>query len=31
VIAAGQAEYQSGQVVTPHAAFIPTAAQEVSE
>ncbi len=31
VIAAGQAEYQSGEVVTPHAAFIPTAAQEVSE
>jgi RND family efflux transporter MFP subunit len=31
VIAAGQAEYQSGEAVTPHAAFIPTAAQEVSE
>jgi RND family efflux transporter MFP subunit len=31
VIAAGQAQYQSGEVVTPHAAFIPTAAQEVSE
>lgn len=31
VIAAGQAEYQAGEVVTPHAAFIPTAAQEVSE
>jgi RND family efflux transporter MFP subunit len=31
VIAAGQSEYQSGEVVTPHAAFIPTAAQEVSE
>ncbi len=31
VIAAGQAEYQSGELVTPHAAFIPTAAQEVSE
>jgi len=31
VIAASQAEYQSGEVVTPHAAFIPTAAQEVSE
>ena len=31
VIAAGQSEYQSGEAVTPHAAFIPTAAQEVSE
>ncbi len=31
VIAAGQAEYQSGEVVTPHAAFIPTTVQEVSE
>jgi RND family efflux transporter MFP subunit len=31
VIASGQANYQSGEVVTPHAAFIPTAAQEVSE
>jgi RND family efflux transporter MFP subunit len=31
VIAAGQAGYQPGEVVSPHAAFIPTAAQEVSE
>jgi RND family efflux transporter MFP subunit len=31
IIAAGQANYQSGEAVTPHAAFIPTAAQEVSE
>jgi multidrug efflux pump subunit AcrA (membrane-fusion protein) len=31
VIAAGQIGYQPGEVVSPHAAFIPTAAQEVSE
>jgi RND family efflux transporter MFP subunit len=31
VIAAGQAGYQPGEVVSPRAAFIPTAAQEVSE
>jgi RND family efflux transporter MFP subunit len=31
VIASGQANFQSGEAVTPHAAFIPTAAQEVSE
>ena len=31
VIAAGQTGYQLGEVVSPHAAFIPTAAQEVSE
>jgi RND family efflux transporter MFP subunit len=31
VIAAGQTGYQPGEVVSPHAAFIPTAAQEVSE
>jgi RND family efflux transporter MFP subunit len=31
VIASGQANYQPGDAVTPHAAFIPTAAQEVSE
>jgi RND family efflux transporter MFP subunit len=31
VIAAGQAGYQPGEIVSPHAAFIPTAAQEVSE
>ena len=31
VIASGQAGYQPGDVVSPHAAFIPTAAQEVSE
>jgi len=31
VIAAGQMGYQPGEVVSPHAAFIPTAAQEVSE
>jgi RND family efflux transporter MFP subunit len=31
VIASGQANYQPGDVVAPHAAFIPTAAQEVSE
>jgi RND family efflux transporter MFP subunit len=31
VIAAGQNGYQPGEVVSPHAAFIPTAAQEVSE
>lgn len=31
VIASAQANYQAGQVVTPHAAFIPTEKQEVSE
>ena len=31
VIASGQPGYQPGEVVSPHAAFIPTAAQEVSE
>jgi multidrug efflux pump subunit AcrA (membrane-fusion protein) len=31
VIAAGQTGYQPGEVVSPHAAFIPTSAQEVSE
>ena len=31
VIASGQNGYQPGEVVSPHAAFIPTAAQEVSE
>jgi RND family efflux transporter MFP subunit len=31
VIAAGQTGYQPGEVVSPHAAFIPTAAQEVSD
>jgi RND family efflux transporter MFP subunit len=31
VIAAGQTGYQPGEVVSPHAAFIPTAAQEVSK
>jgi RND family efflux transporter MFP subunit len=31
VIAAGQTGYQPGEVVSPHVAFIPTAAQEVSE
>jgi len=31
VIAAGQTGYQPGEVVSPHAAFIPTAAQEMSE
>jgi len=31
VIAAGQARYQPGELVSPHAAFIPTAAQEVSD
>jgi RND family efflux transporter MFP subunit len=31
VIASGQASYQPGEVVSPHAAFIPTAAQEVSD
>jgi len=31
VIAAGQTGYQTGEIVSPHAAFIPTAAQEVSE
>jgi RND family efflux transporter MFP subunit len=31
VIAAGQTGYQPGEVVSPHAAFIPTTAQEVSE
>jgi RND family efflux transporter MFP subunit len=31
VIASGQTNYQPGEIVTPHAAFIPTAAQEVSE
>jgi RND family efflux transporter MFP subunit len=31
VIASGQTGYQPGEVVSPHAAFIPTTAQEVSE
>jgi RND family efflux transporter MFP subunit len=31
VIASGQSSYQPGDEVTPHAAFIPTEAQEVSE
>jgi RND family efflux transporter MFP subunit len=31
VIASGQTSYQPGEVVSPHPAFIPTAAQEVSE
>jgi RND family efflux transporter MFP subunit len=31
VIASGQTGYQAGEVVSPHTAFIPTAAQEVSE
>jgi RND family efflux transporter MFP subunit len=31
VIASGQTGYQPGEVVSPHAAFIPTAAQEVTE
>jgi RND family efflux transporter MFP subunit len=31
VIASGQTGYQPGDVVSPHAAFIPTAEQEVSE
>lgn len=31
VIASGQTRYQPGEVVSPHPAFIPTAAQEVSE
>jgi RND family efflux transporter MFP subunit len=31
VIASGQTGYQPGEVVSSHAAFIPTAAQEVSE
>jgi RND family efflux transporter MFP subunit len=31
VIASGQTNYQAGEIVSPHAAFIPTAAQEVSE
>lgn len=31
VIASGQTNYQAGETVSPHAAFIPTAAQEVSE
>jgi RND family efflux transporter MFP subunit len=31
VIASGQTGYQLGEIVSPHAAFIPTAAQEVSE
>lgn len=31
VIASGQSGYQQGEVVTPHPAFIPTEAQEVSE
>jgi RND family efflux transporter MFP subunit len=31
VIAAGQSRYQAGELVAPHAAFIPTAQQEVSE
>jgi RND family efflux transporter MFP subunit len=29
VVASGQTDYQPGDVVTPHAAFIPTEAQEV--
>lgn len=31
IIASGQANYQAGERVTPHQAFIPTPAQEVSE
>jgi len=31
VIAAGQTNYQEGEIVSPHAAFIPTAAQEVGQ
>jgi hypothetical protein len=31
VIASGQTNYQVGETVTPHAAFIPTAAQEVGQ
>jgi membrane fusion protein (multidrug efflux system) len=31
VIASGQANYQPGEIVAPHAAFIPTAAEEESE
>jgi RND family efflux transporter MFP subunit len=31
VIASGQTGYQPGEVVSPHAAFIPTAAQEESQ
>jgi len=31
VIASGQGNYQPGDLVTPHPAFIPTAAEEVSE
>jgi RND family efflux transporter MFP subunit len=31
VIASGQTSYQPGDVVSPHPAFIPTAAQEVSD
>jgi len=31
VIASGQTNYQAGEIVSPHAAFIPTAAQEVNE
>jgi RND family efflux transporter MFP subunit len=31
VIASGQANYQPGETVTPHTAFIPTAAEEESE
>lgn len=31
VIASGQANYQPGEAVTPHAAFIPTSAEEESE
>jgi RND family efflux transporter MFP subunit len=31
VIASGQANYQPGDLVAPHAAFIPTAAEEESE
>jgi RND family efflux transporter MFP subunit len=31
VVASGQTNYQPGDLVTPHAAYIPTEAQEVSE
>jgi RND family efflux transporter MFP subunit len=31
VVAAGQSSYQPGDLVSPHPAFIPTAAQEVSD
>jgi RND family efflux transporter MFP subunit len=31
VVASGQTDYQPGDLVTPHAAFIPTEAEEVSE